>query len=795
MSDEAKVSSAPSENEIETLVRCFHLGDFIELGFFDHEYDPPRALTSQIKLTRLGARIANQEKGGSVGLHESQLAVFLNGWSGADILIDLEAIDVEALRAHISSEIKRKKIVLPWVYGRRIYDLIADSAFHGHIRPSYDESKSLLADLPQGVFQLGPYVSGPYGLLETKYWRDIPPPYALPGFHCEEIDCHSVHPIYLTSGECNLEKSTEQIRKKLSKKHQRNEEFLDAVTRFLAAKVPPFSWSHNGSLPYFLLDCFTTDEIRLLLTSLLDSTNGSLRRQIRESIDIEVRSAAEFAASLDEAQLLQITLLASDRQIHTCLNRLIRTRGIEIPAGEVRSARIRQDGSGPMDIRLQASALGVRYSPPEGLIQLRLRQLVSAIFAPGDQDSTNRIRWALRRFEGDTAEKKLSVAMSDEPPLSIVRKLIVADEKACTTVLELLDLSPELISNLSDDDICAIISWHIGFDDQSSDEALVHFRRNLSEVQRIARSLPARLDRKDASEIRGDASQLFVSLEEVLKVVLCFTGWALINDHYGQGAEFEYSKGIASQFMDTWLKARRVKVESDAIENMALGDLLTCFSALGNFFAEASRNSDGHKRPVAEWPRTIREVSSPFEFPFQSRIPFLDLEESARDMIAQTLRSVVKGLNSAGVLSVRNGFMHHNEEVPTRDDILRSAAEVDIRVSELVNMGLYPLTFSMYSTDVDMYGRRRVLMRSDGGPEVWLKRPSIVHLSGFPSVGERQVLVVGAVLRTGDEPLRFRAVSDSAYREFWRNFPRRPARRVEHSLSNPLVSFGSTNLI
>ncbi|GAB2757765.1 hypothetical protein [Amycolatopsis magusensis] len=785
------VDSEGSNRHAETVLRCHFLGEIIDSSFIASNYDPPRSLTSSLKLSRAGNRIANQEKGGSVGLHEAQLAVFMTLWSGSDLLVSPEEIDVEQVRRHISSEVKRGKIRLPWIYGRELYDWVAESTFHGHMQPTYAECEQLLEELPQGVFQMGPYVTGPYGIVESVQWRDVPVPFSLPAFHCEEVDCHHVHGIRLNSGECGLLKALDQIRKKAAKKHERSVQFVNDTSLVLQAKLPPFSWSFTGSLPYFLVDTLTLNDLRKLLVELLDGTNGVLRAEVKRATEATVKSANEFAANLSSAQLLQVILLSDDSTIHSTLNVLINGQKIEIPKGETRRSKLHQKGSGPMSISIDASQLGVRYRPPTKLVQLRLRQILSEVYPEEDQNALRSMQWKLRKYEGDTSEKKLAAALATEEPVNLIKSLVVPDESACENVLGHLGLPSSLVSNLDDDQISSMLAWHIGFTAFEKDAALQTFNENADELKRIALSLPVALDRQDIKSVRGSAANLFASLEEVLKVTLCFSGWALINDHYASGAEFKYSKGAAAHFMNSWLVERKTQTESRSIEKMRLSDLLECISVVSRFLESAIRSPAGYGRSADQWSRMSREVESPFKFPFKHKLPFLDLSERSRQLLLEVLKSVSSDLNSGGALTVRNGLLHHNEEVPARDEIVAALSVVVNGISSLVSVGLYPVIFTIYSRDSDMNGRRRINLRSDDGQEVTLKRPSSIQLSGFPTVETPQVVLTRAGLADSGEPLRFEVEFDTAYRDMWTNFPRRPVRRPQHGLPAQLGALDS----
>jgi len=114
------------------------------------------------------------------------------------LLIDPEATDIGALEAAMDELIRSRTLQLPWLYGRRVDDHYL-SRFH-ELRDAVDpdETQALINDLPQGVFHVGEYVSGPFGLLRSSDSRWLLPGTGGPLLGCSDPGCNALHRVRLS---------------------------------------------------------------------------------------------------------------------------------------------------------------------------------------------------------------------------------------------------------------------------------------------------------------------------------------------------------------------------------------------------------------------------------------------------------------------------------------------------------------------------------------------------------------------------------------------------------------------
>lgn len=760
----------------EAFLRCTYLSELMDDCVVEDKYKPPVPLVAAIALTQRGRTFAGQAKGNGVGLHEAQLAVFLTGTAGDELLFDPLETNLAILAENLSHEIKRRKIQYPWIFGRKLYDLVAGSIFHGDRDLGHEETVGLLEQLPQGVFQNGPYVVGPYGIVESRQWRRMPPTRSVPGYHCDQVDCDSVHAIYLATGESGVSKARTVIRRKKAALHGRNVSLIDQAAEFEARNVSPYSWTCSTGLAPFLFECLTPRERKDLMVEVLN-LNGSLRRECRR-VGITVKDAEAFVDGLGDAEYLQILLLAIDSDIHSCLNRLIWDKKISIQEGEIRVCRVMSQGFGPLDVRLEASAHGVRYRPNAGLLQVRLREIFNACFPQDDQFLQNHLRWILRGQEGETSASRLTNAMSSERPAILVGRLLASNETSYRRALGELALPSGELETTSDGDIAKLIAWHVGFVGSDPSAEMSELRANLAALKNIVRGIPVgNLGRAEASQVRQLSGDVFVGLEQFLKTTIAFVAWSMMNDHYMDPHGLSYTPVTAAEFLAKWLTGRNSQLGSKDLDKFVLGELLESFGILSKHLGELERTSREWRRESDDWPKSSRILGNPFIFPFRYVYPYLDLDNASRNHIQSLVQSVPSSFSASDVLAVRNGLLHHTTELPDRNKIGHALDAVEARVSELANNGLYPLVYVMASSQSDSFGRKKVTLRSAEGQDVVLVRPSALDLSGFPALGRRQSVVIAARLSDIGEPLRFLWNVDSPYREYWRDFPRRPPPR------------------
>ncbi|HEV8661971.1 MAG TPA: hypothetical protein VGT06_02330, partial [Candidatus Methylomirabilis sp.] len=129
-----------------------------------------------------------------------------------ELVFDWQVSAVEGVLALLKQELLGGRVRLPHRLGRLLYDRFNDlnqSNRTDHLMPP--EVQGLLEGTPQGVFQLGPYISGPLGILESAESRWIPPTLQLPLWHCSDTGCAALHDVQLVRPNIPIVKAYDEI--------------------------------------------------------------------------------------------------------------------------------------------------------------------------------------------------------------------------------------------------------------------------------------------------------------------------------------------------------------------------------------------------------------------------------------------------------------------------------------------------------------------------------------------------------------------------------------------------------
>ena len=134
-----------------------------------------------------------------------------------ELLIDLTRCDWDAIENELSKQIRERRLLLPHRFGRMLYDKFNDTCRDDrpdHLLPV--DVLRLLEGTPQGVYQAGAIISGPYGLLRSHERRMIPPTRRPHLWHCSDPGCRASHSVHLLpSPEIPLIRYTQAIERHL----------------------------------------------------------------------------------------------------------------------------------------------------------------------------------------------------------------------------------------------------------------------------------------------------------------------------------------------------------------------------------------------------------------------------------------------------------------------------------------------------------------------------------------------------------------------------------------------------
>ena len=186
MPDSRKVSGAEivdqlGEDAVRKAFRLMGLVDSLRNSIINDSYTPSEQLSESIKLTAKGHSVArrlsldtpshaksNTKRTAAPRFtREAQLMCLLELGNG-EPLIDLDDIDIEAVRAAISAEFTRGAVRHPYIFGSSLYRKAADLFPDLLEQLSHQQTMDLLEGTEQGVFQTNEWLSGPKGIYSVR---------------------------------------------------------------------------------------------------------------------------------------------------------------------------------------------------------------------------------------------------------------------------------------------------------------------------------------------------------------------------------------------------------------------------------------------------------------------------------------------------------------------------------------------------------------------------------------------------------------------------------------------------
>lgn len=321
------------------LVRLFELGELHRRCLIADDYRVPDTLNSALELTEAGQRavqdalaqpqFADARKRG-MGPKEARAHCFLELFH-EDLLIDVEGTNIEAIEQALDEQIKTGKIKYPLIFGRDMYDAAADMFEEARENLTTTESQRLLNQVAQGIFQVGEYLVGPFGLIKSTTVRHIPPTRHVPMFHCSDPSCAVVHSSILsTSWDAPVNDLRGAFTRALDRPNRKPSEWVDFIFDLRFNEDDDYDDFDKSTTPYLLGDALTPEELRRLATRLIDRHSEVLRGMLTERGITTNRPTEKIVAELSSPQIIQMCLVLSDSDVIRTLDRLIGSEEIKL---------------------------------------------------------------------------------------------------------------------------------------------------------------------------------------------------------------------------------------------------------------------------------------------------------------------------------------------------------------------------------------------------------------------------------------------------------------------------------
>lgn len=760
------------------------LSEFLDLReFLLHcviraDYTISDALNSAVLLSSYGDWLQRELGKKRVPTKEARLICFLEFFH-LDVLVDLDRMEPVRLADAIGEELLKGRIQLPFVHGPDLYlkacDLFPDERYRlGNL-----DTTKLLEDMPIGVFHLGHWLSGPYGLLQSRERRSIPPTLSVPLQHCHDVACRRVHRVHLetehTAGVIEHQSAARKVLESEGLEASDFAIFFGDVFRDDKGRFNDFS---TGTMPLFLGDCLSVEELRLLLIDLVMKDQTLRKPLASHGLTGDV---ADFVKTLNRAQALQLALIATDASIAYSLDDLVTRAAIKVPSNEVRSPVLFAGaGSGAFGAQVRMSQNGMQVSAHADIGPLRLRRLIDQIYASEDVNEAEELGWQLRRVPGVNLQAQLDEFLRTASPREVVDGLILTRKRHTEIAASELGVDLSLAAKMTRENLVDRILWKLGFSVNDPERLHDRFWQLHDELTQSARSATVSTTVNEEA-MRGLSANYFEQLEMILGDSLAFASWVLTSDHVTAERPFHYDDEVCRATGMNTLAKSAANIDGPSKSPLEFGDRTTLHGLCRGFdilakHLRATRESESlHDRDAKQFPR-FAEQTSLKRFPLIHTVPFLDLVPSSQAEILDALVEVSAALVRADVAGVRNSQIHYRRAVSDLRPLIESLEATRAAVRKLEDLGFIRILFTHSRIETDQWCRTTVFLTDGRGREVVLGLPSEYSWVNLPSVDQPQYLVVAAQFAEPNEVLRITVGVPSDFTRMWTGFP---ARRID----------------
>lgn len=749
------------------------LGDCI----IPNDYSVPDDVNSVLVLTQAGTQMKDRliRKEHVPGKEAHLMCALTLGHD--ELYLDVDTTKIDRLRELIEKQLLEGKIKFPYSYGRKLYDAYGRLFEDEKDVLTIDETWRLMEEVPNGVYQYGKYVLGPFGILTSKAERHIRFSRVVPAYHCAQSTCHAVHQVRLSTGyDAPINDERMKLHRILDETSERASDWWGLALEVEDYARAYYADSRSGTLVALLGDAVSDKELKALLAHLLDKTRGQFREATGSLI--KPGPAVQMVAALEREEMQQLILLAPESAISQGLDALVRSGEIEVPRGEVRrpvtNTRRR---SGAFQLSPELGHLGVRFvSDDPGFASLRQRELLNRLYLRDNQTDTEELDWQLRGFDSDDLDERLENFFRSTNPRTALARMILARKTNMIAACEFVGLEDG--ADLSDEELVETVLWKLGFDvrtEYDSHRTFWDLHQRISALTQASRISGI----GESETFRGVASSFFTELEGVLADALAFASWVLLVDHTSQPHPFSYDDSADREAALLRLQEAHDRSSNDVEEFHYVGDrtelypLIRGFGILAKELELVAKTSEEYARSIDELPEYDGRTAVK-QFLFKSRVPFLNLTASSRIRMIEGLQSVSSTmLSPVEVHQVRNDYSHYRRTSPEIDRMARALDAIARAVGELENLGMARLLCFPAGYESDAWGRSKHRFSGPRSVEHLFARPSKFDWMGLPGLQTSQYIVRAAIFAEPNEVLRFTPRFESEFSRLWSDYPLR----------------------
>ena len=289
-----------------------------------------------------------------------------------DFLIDVRNSDPDGSLSLLGDEFMRGRLHLPQRLGRELYDKFNAMPDKGRIEylPA-DDVDALLEGTQQGVYQIGSFVSGPFGIFRSEEDRFFPPVPKVPLWHCADPGCQQLHSVNLL----RHKHSAYVLAKKIAEvTHEMEGAASEWDTVFRRMGRRPSTGKDYFDLSILLAEGLSgAERLDLVACALRGTSAEHLQEKLKRSNLGANRHSGDprkIAEQLSESEALQLLMTLTDSELVRLVDNAALERRIKIPATESRAAKAKAPKVSSLDLRSTLSALGVRSDREHPLLFL-----------------------------------------------------------------------------------------------------------------------------------------------------------------------------------------------------------------------------------------------------------------------------------------------------------------------------------------------------------------------------------------------------------------------------------------
>ncbi len=680
----------------------------------------------------------------------------------SDLLIDTERCSIRGIVESLRTDFVRGLISWPYIFGRYLYDRFNDTAASDRIdHLESDEVQKLLDASQPGVYHIGRFLTGPFGIIEVENVRYLPPTLQLPLWHCSDTGCGAPHSVQLLPPAIGPVGAYAVIQNAIDEKPQLKAPWRLPLNRLFRTKG--LSGRPYYDIPAVIGDAIIGEERNVLVSAILRSSASSRAKVLLKTgkgDGVLRRSPEAVASSLTEAEQLQLLLTCDDETLARVIDTLVSERRIDIPMFERRTATTRPPKLSNRDRASELSALGPRLRPRQPLVALH--GLVWESYQR--LGVLEELGWKLRRKPGIPPRGALMDFIRITDPARVLAELVLASMPITNIVAERLDVPIESLERLAL--FTDRILWKLGFDPIRFPDQYSRLRARLEEFTATVLSLGDIRSEDDRERVRSAGVNLFVSVEELLQELVAYNVWLLASDHFQLQFTFDMTSAMEAvqTVLGTTVTNGPQVVSWSKEGNNALGSLLAYSQAMVEWMKGlTARERTGLDRPREDLPHYADDPERSFVFRHTGL--WADSDPAELDNYMKGIESIVGQLQRADIAGIRNGLDHKRAErdFPRGDEMLACATRVRDALEMADALRYLPKVYWLQSLQKDRLGRQRFVFVDYRGRETTVGGPPVISGLSEPTFSEPVLVAPGNLLGEPNAELRFELREHSVY--------------------------------